>query len=354
MNAVALWSPQPRKIAVFRALNLGDFLCSVPALRALRRAAPRAQITLIGLESVRPCIHRFSRYINNLVDFPGDPSFPEQTARLSALPEFYHDMQAQNFDLALQMHGSGVQSNAIVQALGATQWAGFVPSKSEQTSRLMAWPDEQPEIKRYLALLEYLGLPEEGVDMEFPLEAEDHARADELAARVHMDLGRTIFMHPGARLASRRWPLRRFAEVGRRLAGEGWQIAVTGSDAERPLTSELRAAIGDSAIDLGGVTGLGVLASLLQRARLLICNDTGVSHVAAAVRARSVIIASGSDVMRWAPLDTSRHTVLHAAMPCRPCAYDHCPIGHPCALAISADQVVRTALGQLMREHNDE
>ncbi|HEY9280761.1 MAG TPA: glycosyltransferase family 9 protein [Eoetvoesiella sp.] len=354
MSAVNLWCPAPRKVAVFRALNLGDLLCAIPALRSLRQTLPAARITLIGLESMRPLMQRFSHYVDELIAFPGYPAFPEQPARSSALPDFYRRMQAQSFDLALQMHGSGDHSNSIVQALGARQWAGFVPEKSQQTPCLMAWPEGQPEVKRYLALLEYLGLPKRGAEMEFPLNAKDLALARQVASRVHISPARTIFIHPGARLMSRRWPLRRFTEVGRHLALGGWRIAVTGSEAERPLTSGLATAIGDSAVDLGGVTGLGALASLLTHGRLLICNDTGVSHIAAAVQLRSVIIASGSDVARWAPLNRNLHTVLHADMSCRPCAYDLCPIGHPCALAITTEQVVSAALEQLAKGLNHE
>ncbi len=349
VRAMGLWSPAPRRIAVFRALNLGDFLCTVPALRALRRAAPRARITLIGLEGMRPCVGRFGRYIDEFVDFPGDPAFPEQPARLSALPAFYGDMRARRFDLALQMHGSGARSNAIVRNLGALQWAGFVPDRIRKTPLLMPWPDTLPEVRRYLALLEHLGLPKgEDAALELPLDARDRARAAELAGRMRLDPARTVFLHPGARLASRRWPPARFAAVGRRLAGEGWRIAVTGSEAERPMAAGLAAAIGRQAVDLSGMTDLGMLAGLLERARLLICNDTGVSHVAAAVRAPSVVIASGSDVGRWAPLDTSLHTVLHVDTPCRPCAHAECPVpGHPCATGVGVDQVVEAALRRL-------
>lgn len=348
-DPATFWAAGPSRIAVFRALNLGDFLCAVPALRMLRRAAPAARITFIGLASVRSCLPRFRRYIDEFVEFPGDPAFPEQPPRLDELPGFYRAMRERRFDLALQLHGSGARSNAIVQALGARRWAGFVPDRSAQAPWEMAWPDTRPEIVRYLLLLRHLGVP--GPDdpgMEFPLEAADHERADELARRLRMDLRRMVFMHPGARLASRRWLPERYAAVGRRLAREGWRIGVTGSAGERALTSSLAASIGAAALDLGGRTDLGTLASLLQRGRLLICNDTGVSHVAAAVRAPSVVIASGSDVARWAPLDTRLHPVLHADVPCRPCAHDHCPVpGHPCAARVGAEEVLRLARGLL-------
>jgi ADP-heptose:LPS heptosyltransferase len=345
----------PRSIAVFRALNLGDFLCFVPALRMLRRAAPAARITLIGLPSVRDCLPRYRRYIDEFVPFPGDPAFPEQAVHRQALPAFYRAMRARHFDLALQMHGSGVRSNIIVQALGARQWAGFVPDVAAQTDALLAWPHTQPEVLRYLLLLRHLGVPgsEAGVvdaGLEFPLDAADHAKADALSRRLHMDLTQTVFLHPGARLASRRWPVERFAAVGRHLARDGWRIALTGSAGERALTDAVCRAIGPAAQDLAGDTDLGMLASLLRRGRLLICNDTGVSHVAAALHTPSVVIASGSDVGRWAPLDIHRHPVLHASVPCRPCAWDDCPVpGHPCATGVSVKSVVRQARRQLQQ-----
>jgi ADP-heptose:LPS heptosyltransferase len=99
----------------------------------------------------------------------------------------------------------------------------------------------------------------------------------------------------------------------------------------------------EPAIDLAGETTLGALAAVIARARLLVSNDTGVSHIAAALRTPSVIVACGSDPKRWAPLDAELHRVLYHPIACRPCAYAECPIGHPCALAISSRQVVEEA-----------
>lgn len=154
-------------------------------------------------------------------------------------------------------------------------------------------------------------------------------------------------MHPGARLASRRWPLARYAQVARELHGAGWQVALTGTGAERPMIDELRQRANLPLPDLCGATTLGGLASLLRACRLLVCNDTGVSHLAAAVGAPSVVIACGSDARRWAPRDRRRHIVLAAAVPCRPCAYEICPIGHPCALGVGVADVLDRARRQL-------
>ena len=343
MNACAL-TTNIRQIAVFRALNLGDMLCTVPALRALRKHYSNAHIALIGLASAKPVLEHFPGYVDEWIEFPGDPAFPERKVDEQALPHFYQAMRARGFDLIVQLHGSGPRSNEIVQAMAPRQWAGFVPNPIQaEPGRLLPWPDHLHEIHRYLALLQHMGIDASDDTLEFSERARDMESARALAGRVGLALERTVFIHPGARLPSRRWPIERFSEVGRELAREGWQIAVTGSDAESAMAQTVADAIGPGCINLCGATDLGVLAALLRQSRLLVCNDTGISHVAAAVKLPSVVVASGSDVRRWAPLDTLRHTVLHVDTPCRPCAYDVCPTGHECARGVEVEHVLAQA-----------
>jgi ADP-heptose:LPS heptosyltransferase len=116
---------------------------------------------------------------------------------------------------------------------------------------------------------------------------------------------------------------------------------LTGTRQESFLTGKIKASMREPAIDLSGRTTLGGLAALIARARLLVCNDTGVSHVAAAMRTPSVVVACGSDPQRWAPLNRELHRVLYREIDCRPCAYRECPIGHPCALDVSVHEVLK-------------
>ncbi len=341
-------SSAPR-IAIFRALQLGDMLCCVPALRALREHYPTAHIALVGLPWAQSFVDRFAHLLDELILFPGATGFPEQRETDEYLPAFSEFMQARRFDLAIQLHGSGGVANEIVGRWGARLTAGFC--QSEEAARagvFIPWPETLPEPARYDALMQALGCAASDLRLEIPLTAQDLGECERLV-QCGLDTRRLVLVHAGAQLPSRRWPVERFAQVASELCDAGWQVAITGSSSEAALTSALVAMIGTRAIDLTGRTSLGALAALVARVRLIVCNDTGLSHVAAAVGTPSVVIASGSDTHRWAPLDRERHRVLADYPSCRPCAFRECPYGHPCALAIDARQVVHTAFAQLER-----
>ena len=358
--AASLWNPRPRRIAVFRALALGDLLCAVPALRALRAHAPGARITLIGLAWAHSFVERYPAYVDELLPFPGFPGYPEQEGAIPEFLDFLRAARDRRFDLAIQLHGSGELTNRIVALLGARRIAGFVPEnrgqapisavlgsgppgpKSGSVPDFLCWPGEENEVRRSLLLMKHLGVPLKGEHLELPITWTDWELWEEISRRHRLVAGEFVCIHPGARLQSRRWPAARFAELGAALARDGWPVAITGSRGEASLTAGIAARL-PGAIDLTGETTLGSLAALLSKSALLICNDTGVSHVAAAVGAPSVVVASGSDVRRWRPLDERLHPVLWHDMRCRPCAHDACPVGHGCALGVPVERVLGEA-----------
>lgn len=345
--------PVAPRIAVFRALQLGDMLCAVPALRALRIGEPAARITLIGLPWAKDFARRFSRYIDDFMPFPGAPGFPEQDIDPQRLAAFYVAARQRRFDLSIQLHGSGERSNAVVAALGATQAAGFVAADARGVparENFLRWPQHLPEVERHVSLMSHLGYRSAGSELEFPLDSADATELRSLYDQHGLRAARYVCVHPGARMASRRWPVARFAAVANQLAARGWRIVLTGAPAERDLAEAFSREVGTAFVDLCGQTSLGTLAALIAGSRLLVCNDTGVSHIAAAVHAPSLVIACGSDVARWASLDRTLHTVVADHPSCRPCMHQTCPIGHPCALAIEATDVARTALRLLTEE----
>ena len=345
--ALDLWNPLPERIAVFRALQLGDMLCSVPALRALRAHTPHARITLVGLPWAQSFVERFRAYVDDLLVFPGYPGYPELEGTIPAFLDFLNTAREKRFDLAIQLHGSGELTNRIVRLLEAKKTAGFVaqldPRLRGDDMVAVPWPDDVNEIHRYTAMMEAIGVPLQGDHLELPLDWTDWELYEDVVTRHRLPEGHFVVIHPGARLLSRRWPLERFAAVGNALARDGWQLVVTGSPAESRITYDLVSRLPKGTHDLTGQTSLGSMAALISRSALLVCNDTGVSHIAAAMKAPSVVVASGSDVKRWRPLDAEHHPVMWHDVPCRPCAFDACPVGHHCALGVSADAVIAEA-----------
>lgn len=329
-----------KTIVIFRALQLGDMLCAVPTLRGLRRAYPESHIALIGLPWATAFSERFSQYIDEFFAFPGYPGLPEIAPQISELPGFFSSMQKRGFDAAIQLHGSGSYVNSITMLLGANTNAGFyIPGEyCPDPLHFMPWPDELPEAARYTALLNFLGIDEQDCRLEFPLTRRDHS---EFAA-LGLDLARPyVIVHPGAQLPSRRWPPERFAAVADALSLCGVDVILTGSANERPLTERVAQHMRQRAIDLAGQTSLGALAVLLRGARLLVCNDTSLSHIAAALEVPSVIACLASDARRWAPANRALHSVVQsAAIECRPCAYPECPIGHPCAQSVTVEAML--------------
>src|SRR4051812_42516284 len=86
-----------KRIAVLRALQLGDLLCSVPAFRALKTALPETEITLVGLPWAFEFVQRFRSYLDGFIPFPGFPDFPEQVLDVGAFPRFLIEMQKRSF-----------------------------------------------------------------------------------------------------------------------------------------------------------------------------------------------------------------------------------------------------------------
>ena len=344
-----------RRIGVFLALVLGDLLCATPALYRLRQRFPGARITLIGLPWARDWVRR-QACVDDFLAFPGHPGLPEREVDEAAWPGFLAEVHALRLDLLLQLHGSGSLTNSLVAGWGARHVAAFhEPGAPPPEARLgVPWPTRGTEVERMLRLVDVFGLPEAmHADtrhaLAFPLAPEDREQAGGLLARAGLAGRPYVCVHAGAQLPSRRWPVERFAEVVRAVVARGLPVVLTGVPGEAELLARVQALAGVPCVNLCGHTTLWSLGALIEGARLLLCNDTGVSHVAAALGTPSVVVSSGADVARWAPHDAVTHPVLWSDQPCRPCAYAVCPHGHACALAVQSAAVIERVHAQLAR-----
>lgn len=304
--------PGIRRILVFRALRVGDMMCAVPALRSLRATLPGAAITLVGLPWAEQFARRFSRYIDEFIAFPGHPALPEQPVREAELANFYKTLREREFDLAVQMHGSGEISNQIMADFGARVTAGFIPADRSPTASHLPYPAHGPEPLRLLQLMHFLGAADSAHHLEFPLSEQDEREWRDAGLGKELVPGRYLCIHPGASNFDKCWPPEHFAEIGDRLQEEfGLQVVLTGSGSEAALAQTVARHMRTKAVNAAAPISIGAMASLMSRSRLLVCNDTGVSHIAAALQLPSVVIFRNADVERWAPLNRSLHRSVH-------------------------------------------
>ncbi|MGN6194777.1 MAG: glycosyltransferase family 9 protein [Ginsengibacter sp.] len=298
-----------KKIAVFRALQLGDMLCAIPAIRALRNEYPSAKITLLGLPWAKSFVERFNEYFDKFIHFPGYPGLPEQAFNEKQFESFLKEVRKEKFDLVLQMQGNGTIVNPLMFQFGAKYVAGFYNDESFVDSPyFMPYPNYGPEVRRHILLMQHLKIAPQGEQLEFPLTKQDEKDFDELLLPVYPQ--NYICIHPGSRGRWRQWPPQFFALIADYCIEQGFTVVITGTKEETDITKEVIKCMHHNAIDLTGTTTLGAIAVLIKNAFALVSNCTGVSHIADAFDTPSVIISMDGEPQRWAPLNRKIHIVV--------------------------------------------
>jgi ADP-heptose:LPS heptosyltransferase len=350
-----LLDPSVRTVAVVRLrTGMGDLLCTVPALRALKAARPDVRVALVTWAEMAPVVERMAAHVDELVDFPGYPGIPERAPQVEAWAGWVRSVRSRRFDVALQAYGANAAANEVVAAMGARRTGGFFATTAlERTGPLdlathVPYPAHLHEVDRHLHLLGHLGVPGAGRHLELPVSTADRGEGGRVMAAAGLVPGRFVAVHPGATCSSRRWPAERFAAVVAALAADGWRVALTGVPAERPVVDAVLAALppglattaGPGVADLCGATGLGGFAAVLDAAALLLTNDTGAAHAASALAVPSVVVFLSGDPRRWAAPDAARHRVVREQVECSPCPHLDCPIDFRCATRVGPERVL--------------
>ena len=305
---------RPRALA-YRAIGLGDLLTGVPALRALRRALPDHELVLAAPASQRPLV-ALADAVDTLL--PTEELAP--VAWSGPPPE-----------VAVDLHGNGPASRRLLERLSPGRLVAFeIPGGPR-------WDPEEHERERWCRL----------VSTAFP-GTEVAADPDDVRlappAAPSPAPGAAV-VHPGAASGSRRWPAERFAAVARALADAGHRVVVTGSPAEERLADDVRrrAGLPPDAL-LAGRTDLEGLAAVAAGARLVVCGDTGMAHLASAYATPSVVLFGPTPPSRWGP-PPGPHTVLwHGSRAGDP----HADAPDPALLRITVEEVVAAARSVLL------
>jgi ADP-heptose:LPS heptosyltransferase len=250
---------------------------------------------------------RFSNYIHSVITFPGYPGFPEQPANFKSFPSFLSTVQDQNFDLAIQMHGSGIISNPLVEMFDANHLAGFYTHASYKPNEgyFIEYPHHLHEIERHLLLMEKIGITGASKDLEFPITKKD--QEDFEKAAIPVQPGEYVIIHPGSRGVSRQWDKENFAATADYCYEKGLQIVITGTPDEMDIVTKVESLMKHKPIIAAGKTSLGAVAVLIKNAAALVSNCTGVSHIASALKTKSIVISLDGEPNRWAPLNKKLH-----------------------------------------------
>ncbi|GAA2518452.1 glycosyltransferase family 9 protein [Pilimelia columellifera] len=298
-------------ILVLRALGIGDLATGVPAIRGLRRAFPDECLTLAVPRWLEPLVSLIGRV--DRVD-PTDGLAPRRWPGPSPR-------------VAVNLHGRGPQSHALLAAAGASAMWGFACAGFPAGPR---WSADEHEVQRWRRMLAWFGVDSDPTDLTL-------RRPTEPAA-----VSQATIIHPGAKAPQRRWPADRFATVARELAAAGHLVVVTGSAGDRPLAMSVAAAAGLPAeAVLAGYTDTGGLAAVIADSRLVISGDTGVSHLATAFGRPSVTLFGPISPRLWGPPARARHRTLWAGPTAGRTSPDDGP--HPALAALSVPQVLDAA-----------
>jgi ADP-heptose:LPS heptosyltransferase len=310
--------PGVAKLAVLRANAIGDYVVALPALEALRAAYPDAEVVLLGAGWHAAFLAGRPGPVDRCLAVPPTAGIRDDRppAAPAVVDAFLARMRAERFDLAVQLHGGGANSNPFVRRLGARETAGSRAPDAPALDRNVPYTLHQHEIHRYLEVAALVGAVPVTLEPRLRVTAADRAEA---AAALAADERPLVVLHPGANDPRRRWPVERLAAVGAELHRKGARLAVIGGPDERPLAGRLLAALDADAADLCGRLGLGGLVGLLERATLLVGNDSGPRHLAAAVGTATVAVHWCVNLANIGPLQRARHRA--------PTAWRlHCPV----------------------------
>lgn len=341
---MTLLVPDVRRIAVLRANALGDLMFALPALDALRAAYPEAEIVLLGRAWHRDLLDGRPGPVDRTVVVP--PFEGSLTAdQQRTLEEVLDVVAEEGIDLALQLHGGGRNSNPVVSRLGACVTAGLATPDAEPLDRQVPYVYYQHEVLRLLEVVALVGATPRHLEPVFAVTEDDRAEA----SSVVEDNGPLVALHPGATDPRRRWPPDRFAAVGDALADAGAAVVVTGSAAEGDLVAAVVGAMRNPATGLAGRISIGGLAALLARSSVVVGNDTGPLHLAAAVGTATTGVFWCGNLVNAGPATRARHRpsiswILDCPVCGRSCITDRCDHDEPFVSGVTVDEVRASAL----------
>jgi heptosyltransferase-2 len=329
--------PEVVRRVLVRAPNwVGDAVMSLPVLAGLKRLFPLAEITVLAAPRVAP-LFEAQPGVTEIIRYPSGRGKWQVLWELRG-----------RFDVALAL------PNSMESALGL--WLVGVPSRvGYNTDARRLFLKEAVSNRRELAglhtvfyllgVLKALGGVATFTPPTLYLEPKEEAMGAQILSEADLPgQGPWVGMSPGAAYGpAKRWEPSRFAALGRELQREfGARLVLLGGDEEQPVADEVKEQLQGPVADLVGRTSLRQALGVLSQLDLLVTNDSGLMHAAAALSVPLVALFGSTDPGATGPF-TSRATVIRHLQPCSPCFKRTCDVGYPCLDAISVDEVAAAA-----------
>lgn len=329
-----------RKVLVVRLRSIGDTVLATPALRALRRFLPEAQIDILLEDWVAPLLDGFDDVTRVLAVERGSAPARARAAK---------NLRAEHYDVAFNLHG-GTTATLLTRATGARHRVGYASYRYGRLHNHAApsaneiWGKPQTHsAEQQLALLGWAGVP---VSNRMPtrLAVTEEARASisEKLRTVGID-ERTPFalIHPAAAFESKQWATASFARVAEELAARGLVTVAVAAPFESQTVEEL---MRDSSARIAAFTNLRLpeVTALASRARLFVGNDSGIAHISAAVATPTVVIFGSSNIAHWRPWTTAPSEIVREQLQCQPCP------GYTCAVFDQPECIRRIKVEQVL------
>lgn len=343
------------RFLIFGPSWLGDVVMAIPTYRALRRALPDAHVAVLARSPVAG-VYEMVPEVDELVLYDR----PQGMSRLAAYTGLVKRLRAVRADCALILPRSfGAAWTAVLSE--ASRRIGYAAA-----GRGFLLTDPVPRKQELLAthrvhylqnLLRPLGI-EPAPEAPVLALTDEHRRrgARLLEPALAANPSRLVAINPGANYGSaKQWPEERYVELARRLLdATGVALVIVGGPGDHGVCDRIFHALGAAApqrvFDLSGRTTIPELAAVLERADLVVSNDTGAMHVAAAVGTRIVAIFGPTDPVTTSPYGTGGtggaggkggggHVLVKEPVACSPCLLRECPIDHRCMTRITADRV---------------
>lgn len=345
--------PAPRRLLVIRLDRLGDVILSTPVLQVLRQHFPHLFITMMVRPACRDVVEG-NPYLNEVIVYEKEGA---HRSLLNTL-RFARRLRRDAFDTALILHPTN-RSHWIPWLAGIPVRIGYNRKTSQLLTHRVAHRKQegnQHEAVYTLELLTLFGIAPPPPQPMVPIHPAAARRMEDLLAASSIQPGdRLVAIHPSASCISKRWMPDRFAQVADRLVAEqNVRICLVAGQEDVRYAQTVAEAMRQPAVSLAGRLGVAELAALLRRCQLLISNDSGPVHVAAAVGTPVVDIFGrnqrGLSPRRWGPLGTG-HVILHKEVGCVVCLAHNCDIGFLCLTSLSADEVYQAAAAVLQQPH---